>query len=152
MQDYPHRYVATAQGRVEGIIDTGSPGLESIPVMPPAEFGGPGNRWSPETLLVASVANCFILTFRAVARASDFQWNDLNCTVVGILNRVDRVTRFTEFQISVKLRLPAGADWHKAHRLAEKSESVCLITNSLNGEKTLEIDIEYDEDPTGAAP
>lgn len=152
MQDYPHRYVATAQGRVEGIIDTGSPGLESIPVMPPAEFGGPGDRWSPETLLVASVANCFILTFRAVARASDFQWNDLNCTVVGILNRVDRVTRFTEFQISVKLRLPAGADWHKAHRLAEKSESVCLITNSLNGEKTLEIDIEYDEDPTGAAP
>ena len=152
MQDYPHRYVATAQGRVEGIIDTGSPGLESIPVMPPAEFGGPGDRWSPETLLVASVANCFILTFRAVARASDFQWNDLNCTVVGILNRVGRVTRFTEFQISVKLRLPAGADWHKAHRLAEKSESVCLITNSLNGEKTLEIDIEYDEDPTGAAP
>ncbi|MCU0989627.1 MAG: OsmC family protein [Xanthomonadales bacterium] len=99
--------------------------------MPPAEFGGPGDMWSPETLLVASVANCFILTFRAVARASDFQWNELDCTVVGILNRVDRVTRFTEFQISVKLRLPAGADWHKAHRLAEKSESVCLITNSL---------------------
>jgi organic hydroperoxide reductase OsmC/OhrA len=152
MQDYPHRYVATAQGRADGVIDTGSPGLESIPVMPPAEFGGPGDMWSPETLLVASVANCFILTFRAVARVSDFQWNDLDCTVVGILNRVDRVTRFTEFQISVKLRLPAGADWHKAHRLAEKSESVCLITNSLNGDKTLEIDIEYDEDPAGAAP
>jgi organic hydroperoxide reductase OsmC/OhrA len=152
MQDYPHRYVATAQGRAEGVIDTGSPGLERIPAMPPAEFGGPGDLWSPETLLVASVANCFILTFRAVARASDFPWNDLDCKVVGILNRVGRVTRFTEFQISVLLRLPAGADWHKARRLAEKSESVCLITNSLNGEKTLEIDIEYDEDRTGAHP
>ena len=145
MQEYPHLYVATAQGGVDGVIDTGSPGLESITVMPPAEFDGPGDRWSPETMLVASVANCFILTFRAVARASHFEWDSLSCKVVGVLNRVERVTRFTEFQIAVTLRLPQGADWHKAHRIAEKSESVCLVTNSLNGDKTLEIDIEYDE-------
>ncbi len=145
MHEYPHRYVATADGTAEGIIDTGSPGLESIPVMPPAEFDGPGDRWSPETMLVASVANCFILTFRAVARASQFDWNSLSVNVVGVLNRVERVTRFTEFEIKVTLRLPQGADWHKAHRIAEKSESVCLVTNSLNGDKILEVDIEYDD-------
>jgi len=145
MQEYPHLYVATAEGSADGVIDPGSPGLENIPVMAPAEFGGPGDRWSPETLLVASVANCFILTFRAVARASEFDWNSLSCKVVGVLNRVDRVTRFTEFQISVTLRLPPGSDWHKAYRIAEKSESVCLVTNSLNGDKTLEVDIEYDD-------
>jgi uncharacterized OsmC-like protein len=55
------------------------------------------------------------------------------------------VTRFTEFRIEVQLRLPRGADWHKAHRIAERSESVCLVTNSLTGDKTLEIDIEYDD-------
>jgi organic hydroperoxide reductase OsmC/OhrA len=145
MQEYPHLYVATAEGGADGIIDTGSPGLESIPVMPPAEFDGPGDRWSPETMLVASVANCFILTFRAVARASRFDWNSLDVKVTGVLNRVERVTRFTEFQIKVVLRLPEGADWHKAHRIAERSESVCLVTNSLNGDKVLEIDIEYDD-------
>lgn len=145
MQEYPHRYVATARGQAEGVIDTGSPGLQPIPVMPPAEFDGPGDKWSPETLMVASVANCYILTFRAVARASQFDWNSLDVEVVGILNRVGRVTRFTEFQIKVKLRLPKGADWHKAHRIAEKSESVCLVTNSLNGDKFLEVDIEYDD-------
>ena len=145
MQEYPHLYIATAKGTAEGVIDTGSPGLESIPAAAPAEFDGPGDRWSPETLLVASVANCFILTFRAVARASQFEWNSLSCKVTGVLNRVERVTRFTEFRIGVLLRLPAGSDWHKAHRLAEKSESVCLVTNSLNADKTLEIDIEYDD-------
>jgi peroxiredoxin-like protein len=145
MQEYPHRYVATANGKAEGIIDTGSPGLESIEAMPPAEFDGPGDKWSPETLLVASVANCYILTFRAVARGSRFEWDSLAVEVTGILNRVERVTRFTEFQIKVKLRLPKDADWHKAHRIAERSESVCLVTNSLTGDKTLEIDIEYDE-------
>lgn len=145
MQEYPHLYVATAQGGTDGVIDTGSPGLESIPAMAPAEFDGPGDKWSPETLLVAAVANCFILTFRAVARASHFDWNSLSVKVVGVLNRVERVTRFTEFQIGVTLRLPSESDWHKAHRIAEKSESVCLVTSSLNGDKTLEIDIEYDD-------
>lgn len=144
MQEYPHLYVASAKGGADGIIDTDSPGLQNIAVLPPAEFGGPGDMWSPETLLVASVANCFILTFRAVARGSRFEWNSLSCKVVGVLNRVEGMTRFTEFQISVRLRLPDGADWHKAHRIAERSESVCLITNSLNGDKSLEIDIEYD--------
>lgn len=145
MQEYPHLYVATAAGSAEGVIDTGSPGLDSIPVMPPAEFDGPGDKWSPETMLVASVANCFILTFRAVARASHFEWNSLDVKVTGVLNRVEKVTRFTEFQIKVLLRLPPDADWHKAHRIAERSESVCLVTNSLTGDKVLEIDIEYDE-------
>ena len=44
MQDYPHLYVATANGKAEGIIDTGSPGLERNEAMPPAEFDGPGTR------------------------------------------------------------------------------------------------------------
>ena len=145
MQDYPHQYLATARGTASGDIITGSPGLDDFRVQPPPEFDGPGGYWSPETLLVSTVANCFILTFRAVARASQFEWNSLSCEVVGILNRVERVTRFTEFQIRVTLRLPSGADWHKAHRLAEKSESVCLVTNSLSGDKILEVDIEYDD-------
>ncbi|MGK2924321.1 MAG: OsmC family protein [Lysobacterales bacterium] len=144
MQDYPHRYRAAAQGSTEGVIDTGSPGLESIATMAPPEFGGPGGKWSPETMLVASVANCFVLTFRAVARASGFAWNSLICEVDGVLDRVDGQTRFTEFHIDVTLDLPAGGDAHKAHRLCEKSEQVCLITNSLTGKKILNVAVVHD--------
>ena len=39
------------------------------------------------TLLIAAVADCFILTFRAVARASRFEWISLGCTVDGVLDR-----------------------------------------------------------------
>ena len=145
MQDYPHRYKAAAQGAAEGVIDTGSPGLESIPAMPPPEFDGPGDKWSPETLLVASVANCFILTFRAVARASKFEWNSLNVEVDGILDRIERQTQFTEFYIDVTLHLPSGADAHKAHRLCERSEQVCLVTNSLTGKKILSVAVVHDD-------
>jgi uncharacterized OsmC-like protein len=144
MQDYPHRYKAAATGGTDGIIETGSPGLEMIPAMPPPEFDGPGDKWSPETMMVASVANCFILTFRAVARASRFEWNALRCEVDGILDRVDRVTCFTEFYIDVTLHVPSGADAHKAHRLCEKSEQVCLVTNSLTGKKILNVSVVHD--------
>jgi uncharacterized OsmC-like protein len=112
--------------------------------MAPPEFGGPGGKWSPETMLVASVANCFVLTFRAVARASGFAWNSLICEVDGVLDRVDRQTRFTEFHIDVTLHVPSGGDAHKAHRLCEKSEQVCLITNSLTAGKILNVAVVHD--------
>jgi peroxiredoxin-like protein len=144
MQDYPHRYKAAAKGGAEGVIDTSSPGLENIAATAPPEFDGPGGRWSPETMLVGAVANCFILTFRAVARASKFDWNSLTCEVLGVLDRPERVTQFTEFYMDVSLRVPAGADAHKAHRLAEKSEQVCLVTNSLTGKRILNVAVIHD--------
>lgn len=145
MQDYPHHYVVRADAETEGVIDVSSPGLETLPSLAPAEFDGPGDLWSPETFLVAAVADCFILTFRAVARGARFDWNTLSCEVEGVLDRVDRVTRFTEYRVRVTLHVPAGSDRHKAERLIEKSDHVCLVTNSLNGETVLDATVVEDE-------
>jgi organic hydroperoxide reductase OsmC/OhrA len=145
MQEYPHRYEVSAEAPAAGEIIVASKGLQSLPSHAPAEFGGPGDLWSPETLLVAAVADCFILTFRAIARGSRFEWNSVHCEVAGILDRVDNVTRFTEYQVKVTLHVPAGTDTHKAERLVEKSDHVCLVTNSLNGKTVLEIYIVIDQ-------
>jgi organic hydroperoxide reductase OsmC/OhrA len=144
MQDYPHHYLVSADAPAEGEISVSSPGLETLPSLAPAEFGGPGDLWSPETFLVAAVADCFILTFRAVARGSRYDWNSVSCKVDGVLDRVDRVTRFTEFHVNVTLHVPAGADLHKAERLIEKSDHVCLVTNSLTAETKLTISVVED--------
>ena len=72
MQDLPHHYKVAASAAPQGEVNLASNLLDPILSAPPAEYGGPGNRWSPETLLVAAVADCFILSFRAVARASKF--------------------------------------------------------------------------------
>lgn len=145
MQEYPHHYVVSADAAEEGVIAVSSDRLETLESLAPEEFGGPGDLWSPETFLVASVADCFILTFRAVARGARFDWNALRCEVDGVLDRVDRVTRFTDFHIRVTLHVPDGADEHKAARLIEKSEHVCLVTNSLNGEKHLSYTVLSDD-------
>ena len=74
MQEFPHHYRVIAEGSADGDVEMTANGLQSLRSAPPAEFGGPGDRWSPETFLVGAVADCFVLTFRGVARASKLAW------------------------------------------------------------------------------
>lgn len=134
MHPFPHHYTVSATGAAEGVVQLASPGLPVMASAAPAEFDGPGDRWSPETLLVGAVADCFILSFRAVANASKFAWVSLECSVDGKLDRIERTSLFTQFEIKARLRLPPGADHARAQQLLEKSKSVCLVSNSLKGE------------------
>ena len=142
MQDYPHHYRVSASGGREGSVSVSGAELPMLETNPPPEYNGPPGYWSPETLLVAAVADCFILSFRAVARASKLDWESLSCDVEGILDREARVTRFTRFIIKPNLTLSSDGDLSKAERCLEKAEQNCLITSSLNSEKELVIDIE----------
>jgi len=137
MHPYPHVYTAAASGRQDGAVALTSAGLPEIASAPPPEFDGPGGVWSPETLLCASLADCFVLSFRAIARASKLEWSELSCRVEGVLERVDGVTQFTKFTTFASLVLPAGSAAETARRLLDKAEHVCLISNSVRGERTL---------------
>lgn len=138
MQNLPHNYRVAAAAHAAGNIELSSAGLATLESAAPAEFGGPGDRWSPETLLAAAVADCFILTFKAIARPSKLDWISLTCDVDAVLERVDKITRFTEFRLNVVLDAPQGTDEQRAMRLLEKSEQACLVTNSLNSEIRLD--------------
>jgi organic hydroperoxide reductase OsmC/OhrA len=137
MQAYPHLYEVHATAKAEGGVTIASRGLASLSTAPPAEFGGPGDQWSPETLFVAAAADCLILTFRAVARASNLPWLDIDCRAEGVLDRVGGVSQFTELRLHARLTLPAGGDIARGHRLLEKAEKGCLVTNSLKVEPAL---------------
>lgn len=141
MKGFPHHYSVAAATNVEGNVTLTSKGLAPIESAPPAEFDGPGDQWSPETLLVAAVVDCFILTFKAVARGAKMDWIALSCDAEGILDRVDNVSRFTEIRLHATLDVPQGTDEEKARRLLEKSEHACLITNSLKSESHLVTDV-----------
>jgi peroxiredoxin-like protein len=138
---YPHHYKVQAAAKAEGTVTIASERLPSLLSAPPLQFGGPGDQWSPETLLVAAVADCLILTFRAVARASKLSWLHLDCSAEGVLDRVDGVSRFTEVRLHARLTLPAGGDVERGKHLLEKAEKACLITNSLKAEPVLTADV-----------
>lgn len=141
MHPFPHTYTVTATSGASGWVTVGSARLEALSTAAPTEFGGPGDRWSPETLLVASVADCFVLTFRALSRAARFDWSALACRVEGVLERVDGVSQFSRFQTHATLTVAGGADEARARVLLEKAEQGCLISNSLRGARSLEVEI-----------
>lgn len=142
MDDLPHIYRTTARAEAEGLVTLEAPSLPPLESAAPAEFGGPGDRWSPETLLTAAVVDCFVLGFRAIARASKLEWQRLECSVEGKLDRVERTTQFTELALKAHLQVPAGTDEARAQRILERAEKTCLITNSLSAEVHLETRVE----------
>lgn len=141
MKPLPHMYKAQLSGGSEGYAVVSVAGVPELRTAPPADFGGPGDAWSPEDLLMAAVESCFLLTLRAVARASKLEFDSLELAGEGTLDRKDGVTRFTEIVLRPRLKLPAGADRDKAMRVLEKSEKACLVSASLSTPVRLEPEI-----------
>ena len=141
MHAYPHHYRASGSADTTSTVTLTGAGLPDLVTTAPPEFGGPEGYWSPEALLTASVADCFILTFRAIARASKLDWTHIECDATGTLDRVERVTRFTRFDLKARLQVPEGTDVEKAEKILHKSEALCLITASLNTENHLETEV-----------
>jgi peroxiredoxin-like protein len=141
MHPFPHRYVVNAAMRPVGDVPLSAEGVRIIESAPPKEFDGPGNQWSPEGLLTAAVADCFLLGFRAIATASKFAWISLESRTEGTLDRVEGKMRFTRFDTHAKLMLPAGADIERAKKLLEKAETSCLVANSLSSERHLTVEV-----------
>ena len=145
MHAFPHRYVVSASGASVGDIELTGDRLPVLRSAAPLEFDGPGNRWSPETLLVGAVVDCFVLTFRAVARGAKLPWTSLDCTATGTLDRVDGATQFTDVALAARLTVPAGVDQAQAERALEKAERACLVSKSLKAAIHLECQVDVAE-------
>jgi organic hydroperoxide reductase OsmC/OhrA len=141
MQQLPHVYSVTSTAGATGNVTLNSKGVPRLSSAAPAQFGGPGDQWSPETLLTAAVASCFLLSFRFVARRQRLAWTRLECEVEGTLERVDGVTRFVRFVTRATLTVP-GRDGTVAYESAlTQAEHECLIANSLACPRELQMEI-----------
>lgn len=134
MEKFPHLYKTTATGKSAGAVVTESRQCSPLLIAEPKEFDGSGEYWSPEQIFVAMVADCLILTFRAITNASKFSWVDIECDAQGVLDRVGGINKFTQIDVEVTLVLNNEADRDKALRLLTKAENQCLVKNSINAE------------------
>lgn len=141
MQPLPHVYSVAAAGGANGSVSLSAAGLPRLMSEPPPEFDGPGQQWSPESLLSAAVASCFILTFRSIARASHLPWTHLECNVTAKLERVEGVTRFTHLVTRATLTVPVDTSTVLCERALNKAEESCLVANSLRCERELQMEI-----------
>ncbi|HKQ12671.1 MAG TPA: OsmC family protein [Steroidobacteraceae bacterium] len=149
MQALPHVYSVAAAGAEQGSVKLSAAGVPPLLSAAPAEFDGPGDRWSPEYLLAGAIASCFILSFRAVARAARLSWTHLDCHVDGTLERVEGILQFTRVVVHATLTVPAGSSTLLCERALEKAEKGCLVASSLRGSRELRIEIVkgFNEEP-----
>ena len=147
IKQLPHQYKVTATIGEEGYAALSSRGLTPLMSAPPAEFGGPGDRWSPETLLVASVVDCFVMTFKAIAANTRLKWSKMVCDANGTLDRAEGAVRFTEILLDAHLKVPAETNLATARLVLEKAEKACLVGNSLKFKPTLHYEVAFEGIP-----
>lgn len=131
MKPLPHHYAVRLAGGPAGYATATLDGAPPLCSAPPLEFDGPGDAWSPEHLLLSSVATCFLFTLRAVAGGSGVDFTDVDLAVEGTVDRAEGVMRFTEIVLRPSVRLAAGADGPRALRALDKAERGCLVSASL---------------------
>lgn len=142
MTPLPHHYAVHLTGAAAGYALLSIPGIPDLSVAAPADYDGPGDAWSPEHLLLGAVQACFLLTLRAIARASKVDFLSLELDATGTVDRENGITRFTEIVLRPRLKVPAGADRERALRILEKSEKHCLVSASLSTPIRLEPEIQ----------
>jgi organic hydroperoxide reductase OsmC/OhrA len=138
----PHHYRTRLTGGPAGYVEAQSDGLPALRMVEPATYGGPGDAWSPEHLLLASVQACFLFTLRAVARLSKIEFAQLDLEAAGTVDRDEGVTRFTEIVLHSRLTVPPGIDRARVLAMLEKAKKACLVSASLSTPIRLEAEIQ----------
>jgi len=131
MKPLPHDYEVDLTGGPQGYATVSAAGLPDLTTAPPREYDGPGDAWSPEHLLLASVSSCFLFTFRAVARTLQAEFLDVDAHASGIVSRVSGVTRFTDVVIRATVTAAPGSDLELLRRAIDKTTTHCLVSSSL---------------------
>jgi organic hydroperoxide reductase OsmC/OhrA len=133
----PHFYNVNVNWDKERKGNLSSPELSlyqenDIEVATPPEFpkGIPG-IWSPEHLFTAAVSSCLMTTFLSIAENSKLPFKSFTCSSKGKLEQVDGRLLMTEIILEPVLTIYEEKDRERAERLLQKSEAVCLISNSI---------------------
>ena len=141
--DSTHLYRAAAAWtmRRRGIVSADDV-PRTINFSAPPEFQGDPGLWTPEHLLVAAVATCFLTTFRAMAEMSKLEVVRLEVEAEGLLEKEQSGFRITQIVVRPHLTIPDAGERERAQRLLEKAERACLITRSLSSHVEMQASVE----------
>lgn len=97
----------------------------------PTEFGGLEGRWTPEELLLASVAGCFTTTFWAIARSAQFHFTDLLVEASATVRKAASGYDFSEIVIRPNLTIASSKERDRALDLLQRAQKLCLVSRAI---------------------
>jgi organic hydroperoxide reductase OsmC/OhrA len=110
-----------------------SPDLnDEVQVATPPQFPkGVEKVWSPEHLFTAAINSCLMTTFLSIAESSKLEFHKFTSKAYGKLEMTDGKYLMSEVTLVPSLTILREEDREKAMRILHKSESACLISNSV---------------------
>ena len=143
MNPLPHQYDITLRSESGPYATARLLGVRDLRCAPPVEFGGPGDAWSPEHLLLAAVQSCYLFTLRAIARASNVDLVECEIETAGTVDRCDGVTRFVQITLRPIVTVASGTDELRIRWLLDKAQKACLVSASLATPVRLEAGVAF---------
>ena len=107
-------------------------GKPPIPGSAGVRFLGDEARYNPEDLMLASLAECHLLTYLALATKAGIRFEALTIQVTGVLGTSFGKTRFVSATLTPITRLAAGSDRTLAEDLHREAHEQCFMSNSVN--------------------
>jgi organic hydroperoxide reductase OsmC/OhrA len=137
-----YRFSARVEPRGGPHVVATTDGRPALPVATPAEFrGGVDDSWSPEHLLVASVASCFVLTFKAIAVRRALAYEALEVQATGhVTTRADGQIGFLAIELDVVVEARPEAA-HAVDTVAHRAHDHCIVGNALAVPFELRLDV-----------
>ncbi|HLO68159.1 MAG TPA: OsmC family protein [Holophaga sp.] len=120
-----------AYGRVSELSKPG--GKAPIPASATSAFGGDDACWNPEDLFAGALANCYMLTFLALAAKTRLDVRGFTGTAEAAMETVDRVSRVATVTFRPTIAVAPGTDHAKVAEMFQKAHKYCVIANSFNG-------------------
>lgn len=104
----------------------------------PIELGGIEGRWTPEDLLLGTVASGFTTTFRAIAEPAQFEYVDFQVEVSGIVTTNDSGNYFNGISIRADLAVDREEKKEQGLKLLHKTKELCLVARTLTAQQSFE--------------
>jgi len=115
--------------------------------VPPEFRGGTAGLWSPEELLVASVASCYTLTLGSVARTRSLNLRRVEVEAAGhVTRRAEGRLGFVGIELLVDLTVESGCE-HAARRVARDAHRACLVGHALAIPVELDLHVRAVDEP-----
>jgi organic hydroperoxide reductase OsmC/OhrA len=111
--------------------------MKSVCAIPP-EFGGSGGGFSPEDLYLQAAINCFVGTFKVMAKLSKISYSDVHVKGKLIVNKNDE-NKIVMKSIAFVIKITGADRPDRLETIVAKVIRDGFILNSLKSEITYEL-------------
>lgn len=103
----------------------------AIAIDNPSAFGGGGEHWTPEDLLLGAVETCLLQTFLFFVRRRKLELTGWETRTEAELKKTPQGLRFEEITVHVAVQGSSAEHADRLHEAVVLAEQYCPVANAL---------------------